>query len=562
MILHAYDYIFALGVMFAFFDAWNIGANDVANSFATSVSSRSLTMRQAVAIATVMELAGAIGAGARVAETIRTKIIDPNLFKQDPAVLMLGMVCALVGSSTYVFMATKLGLPVSTTHSIMGGVIGMGFATVGASEINWGWNGVATVFTAWGTAPGIAAAFGATVFLITKYGVMLRKNPVRNAFFSIPAYFVVTGSLIAMLIIWKGASSRLNSLSDGEIIGCIIGTGFGVGLLVIIFFLPYLWVKVVRDDWQINWRYIPLGPLLLRRSRDIPPKPENITSIQNYYRGHLTRQELDCRNHQQDVEANTNQGHENPNEHKGSPRPLESPSHTIVGPRPDGKWYTHSVLWWALKKAFWHGIDQDVIDAQKKRNILSGDVEEMHARAAHYDNKAEYMYSFLQVMTASAASFTHGANDVSNAVGPFATIYYIWRNGNIDKSSPVPTWILAFGGLSIVLGLYMYGYNIMRNLGNRITLHSPSRGFSMELGAAITVIIATRLKIPISTTQCISGATVAVGLCNGNWRSVNWRMVAWIYAGWIFTLPITALVSGCLMAIIINAPQYGHSVHA
>jgi len=92
-------------------------------------------MRQAVAVASVMEFAGAIGAGARVAETIRTKIIDPNLFKDDPAVLMLGMVCALIGSSTYVFAATKVGLPVSTTHSIMGGVIGMGFATVGASKV-------------------------------------------------------------------------------------------------------------------------------------------------------------------------------------------------------------------------------------------------------------------------------------------------------------------------------------------------------------------------------------------------------------------------------------------
>jgi sodium-dependent phosphate transporter len=92
-------------------------------------------MRQAIAIATVMELAGSIGAGGRVAETIRTKIIDPNLFKQDPAVLMLGMTCALIGSSTYVFIATRFGLPVSTTHSIMGGVIGMGFATVGPGKV-------------------------------------------------------------------------------------------------------------------------------------------------------------------------------------------------------------------------------------------------------------------------------------------------------------------------------------------------------------------------------------------------------------------------------------------
>jgi solute carrier family 20 (sodium-dependent phosphate transporter) len=112
MVLHEYDYLFAFGIIFAFLDAYNIGANDVANSFATSVSSRSLTLLQAMCIASVMEFAGAIGVGARVAETIRSKIIDPNLYRDDPAVLMLAMICAIVGSSTYLTAATKLGFPV------------------------------------------------------------------------------------------------------------------------------------------------------------------------------------------------------------------------------------------------------------------------------------------------------------------------------------------------------------------------------------------------------------------------------------------------------------------
>jgi solute carrier family 20 (sodium-dependent phosphate transporter) len=107
-----------------------------------------------------MEFSGSIGVGARVAETIRTKIIDPKLYKNDPAVLMLAMVCSVISSSIYLTIATKLGLPVSTTHSIMGGVIGAGIASVGASKINWGWTGVSQVFAAWITAPGIAGAFG------------------------------------------------------------------------------------------------------------------------------------------------------------------------------------------------------------------------------------------------------------------------------------------------------------------------------------------------------------------------------------------------------------------
>lgn len=98
----------------------------------------------------------------------------------------------------------------------------------------------------------------------------------------------------------------------------------------------------------------------------------------------------------------------------------------------------------------------------------------------------------------------------------------------------------------------------MRNLGNRITLHSPSRGFCMELGAALTVVLATRLALPVSTTQCIVGATVGVGLCAGDFKAINWRMVAWAYSGWFITLPSTAVISGCLMGFVINAPQWGN----
>ena len=109
------------------------GANDVANSWATSVASQSVTYLQAMFLASVMEFAGAVGVGARVSDTIRTKIVDTSLFAESPELLMLGMVCAVVASSVYLTFATRVGMPVSTTHSILGGVIGMGVASVGAN---------------------------------------------------------------------------------------------------------------------------------------------------------------------------------------------------------------------------------------------------------------------------------------------------------------------------------------------------------------------------------------------------------------------------------------------
>ncbi|KKY34623.1 putative phosphate-repressible phosphate permease [Diaporthe ampelina] len=485
--LPQFDYLFAIGTIFSFLDAWNIGANDVANSFATSVASRSLTLKQAMVIASCMEFAGAMAVGAQVTDTIRTKVISTKLFESDPSVLMLGMVCAIVGSSVWLTFATRFTMPVSTTHSIMGGVIGVGIAAIGAEGVNWSWDGVSQVFAAWAIAPGISGIFASLIFLATKYGVMRRKNPVKMAFIAVPFYFFLTSALLTMLIVWKGGSARID-LEDRELPGPILGVGAGVALLVTVFFIPYLYRKILKDDWELKGWQVIQGPLLLKRP-DPPARPEGIQEggIRDYYEGHLTRDELDSRRaaagHSNDIER--------------------------------------------------HPVGED---------------------------PAEYTYSFLQILTASTASFAHGANDVSNAIGPYTTIFFIWQSGEISSQVPVPTWILAFGGAGIVIGLWTYGYNIMRALGNKITLHSPSRGFSMELGAAITIIMATKLKLPVSTTQCICGATVGVGFCNGTWRSINWRMVAWIYMGWFITLPCAGLISGLLMGIVLNAPRWGTGI--
>ncbi|KAH8816133.1 phosphate-repressible phosphate permease-like protein [Xylogone sp. PMI_703] len=559
--LSEYDYIFAFGLIFAFLDAWNIGANDVANSFATSVSSRSLTMKQAMILASICEFAGAVGVGARVADTIRSKIISPQLFAEDPAVLMLGMTTALVASSLYLTFATKLGMPVSTTHSITGGVLGMAIAAVGSNGVNWGWTGVSQVFAAWAIAPGLAGCFGAIIFLVTKYAVMRRKNPVRAAFIMVPIYIAITTGILTMLIVWKGAASASSTVAKwgaGEYVGVILGTAFGCALVAIIFLLPYLYRKLILDDWQIRWWHIPLGPLVLRRG-EVPPNEEGRVVVRNYYHGHKTREELEAEGHDDirvpaDVETQMQDDKEGT---AAKTSETNSSGEAPTSPLQTTSKYSASNLFYISKRAFFHGVDVDVVAEQKKKSILTGNLEEMHARATHYDNKAEHMYSFLQVLTACTSSFVHGANDIANACGPLASIYLIWSTAELSTKSPVPIWVLCYCAASLCIGLWTYGYNIMRNLGNRLTLHSPSRGFSMELGSAITVTMATRLALPVSTTQCITGATVGVGLTTGDWRAINWRMVAWIYGGWIITLPVTGLISGCLMGIIINAPRFG-----
>jgi sodium-dependent phosphate transporter len=420
----------------------------VANSFATSVASRSLTLKQAMCIASVMEFAGAMLVGSRVTDTIRTKVISIELFQQDASVLMLAMVCAIVGSATYLTIATKFTMPVSTTHSIMGGVIGVGIAASGTGGVNWSFKGVSSVFAAWGIAPGISAAFGAIIFLITKYGVMRRPNPVKMSFWMVPIYFFLTSFLLALLIVWKGGSAKI-TLNDYQSVGVALGVGAGVAIIIATFFIPFLHRKIIKDDWELRSWEIVKGPLLLRRPEPaVRPEGMETGRIPDFYAGHLTAEELEAKRISEgrppvhdveggDLEKGTARASQPMDRSDSDITPVPDPTSAgetrpdrqLSKPKktpPPGAWYTPAVAWYWLKYAALRGVEQDVVDQQKHKDFLSGDIEKIHATGEHYDNRAEYTYSFLQILTASTTSFAHGANDVSNAIGPYTTIYFIW----------------------------------------------------------------------------------------------------------------------------------------
>lgn len=284
--------------------------------------------------------------------------------------------------------------------------------------------------------------------MITKYGVLKSSNPVRNAFISVPIYFAFTTGILTMLIVWKGAASAASAVEawgPGEYIGVIFGVGIGCGLLSAILILPYLHRKLNLNDWELQWYDAFKGPLLLQRG-EVPPNPNGQQElIQDYYRGHKTREQLECdgveiTNAPNDVETNTPPS----KEIEAGARSSGDISDSAIDSVKDrtGPWYAPKNLFYIAKKAFLHGVDVDVVAEQKKSSILVGNLEEMHARAAHYDNKAEHTYSMLQILTAATASFAHGANDVSNAVGPLAAVYLIWSTATLASKSPVPVWIL------------------------------------------------------------------------------------------------------------------------
>ena len=132
-----YQWIFVCGIIFAFYNAWGIGANDCANSFATSVGAKVLTLKQAVLIAAIFEFSGAVFMGSHVTSTVRKKIVDIDIFENNPGALMYGMLCADLASAIWLTIATYFKLPVSTTHSIIGAIVGFSLAYGGSNAVNW-----------------------------------------------------------------------------------------------------------------------------------------------------------------------------------------------------------------------------------------------------------------------------------------------------------------------------------------------------------------------------------------------------------------------------------------
>ena len=165
MVLSEYTYIFVIGTFFAMLDAYNNGANDVANAWATSVSSRSISYRQAMVFGTCFELLGAITVGARTADTIKNGIIPNSAFEGNAGVQMLAFTCALAAASSWVMWCTRHSAHVSSTYSLISAVAGVGVALAGADKVQWGWNngkGLGAIFAGLGMAPAISAGFGAT----------------------------------------------------------------------------------------------------------------------------------------------------------------------------------------------------------------------------------------------------------------------------------------------------------------------------------------------------------------------------------------------------------------
>jgi inorganic phosphate transporter, PiT family len=406
MLAHTHT-ILILAAMAGFFMAWGVGANDVANAMGTSVGAGALTVKQAVMIAIVFEFAGAYLAGGEVTDTIRKGIIEPSVFVDAPHYLIYTMLASLLAAGIWLLIASASGWPVSTTHSIVGAIVGCVAIGISADAVNWG--KVGNIVTSWVTSPVLAGVISFSLIKSVQRLILDTEDPFERAKKYVPYYMFLTGFIMALVTVTKGLKHVGYSFSILQNLGIAITAGTIVALI---------------------------GAALLAR---IQPDPE---------------------------------------------------------------------------------ADRDF-----------------------RFSSVEKIFAVLMIFTACAMAFAHGSNDVANAVGPLAAIYSTMQNaGAVASKSAMPHWILLIGGIGIVTGLAFFGARVMATVGKKITELTPSRGFAAELGAGTTVVLASGIGMPISTTHTLVGAILGVGMARGI-GSLNLRVIGTIFTSWVVTLPAGALIA-------------------
>jgi len=191
-----------LATAFGLFMAWGIGANDVANAMATSIGSKALTIKQAIVIAAIFEFAGAVLAGGEVTSTIRKGMVDSEAFVQSPELLVFGMLAALAAAGTWLFIASRKGWPVSTTHSIVGAIVGFAAVGLGGDAVKWG--KVGAIVASWVISPLTAGIFAFLIFTSIQKLILTRSDPIERAQRYAPVYIFLTVFLISLVTLFKG----------------------------------------------------------------------------------------------------------------------------------------------------------------------------------------------------------------------------------------------------------------------------------------------------------------------------------------------------------------------
>lgn len=448
-----------LAALFGVFMAFNIGGNDVANSFGTSVGAGTLSVTQALAIAAIFEVSGALIAGASVTNTIRSGIVDVQKLGIGTLEFVYIMMSALIAAAAWLLFATKNGWPVSTTHSIIGAIV------------------------------------GASLTL----GVVIEHNDPLAA------------------VKW----SQIGQIAVSWVVSPVLG-----GVMSYVLFMLIKKHILMHGDIDDHIAYARRASIFRRSGEPVHVKmTERLEKIQTMLRGEV-----------QDHAPETDE------ERALARRALRQylPLVAVFG--------TISVAYMLIFKGL-NNLKLDISNMQyfamfSTIGIIAWFVTYRFAKRyrSFEITRASYIFfSWMQVLTASCFAFSHGSNDIANAIGPFAAILEVLRTESMQTTSPIPFVAMLMFGAALIVGLWFIGKEVIATVGTHLAEMSPASGFTAELSSAIVVLLASSLGMPVSSTHILVGAVLGIGLVNKN---ANWRLMKPIALAWIVTVPVAAILSG------------------
>jgi len=388
----------AIAALIGAYMAMNIGANDVANNVGPAVGSKALTLTTAIIIAAVFEAAGALIAGGEVVNTIKSGIIDITAFGGNADPFIWAMMAALLAAALWLNFATMMRAPVSTTHSVVGGVMGAGIAAAGFSIVSW--STMSKIAASWIISPIMGGIIAAFFLYAIKKSIIFKDDKILAAKKYVPVF--------VSIMAWA--------------------------------FVTYLIIKGFKQIWPQTVEFLNLIPLV---SIEMSNKP-------------------------------------------------------------------------AMSVAFTLGLITGIIVYFiVKQRVTSNNTALENTKAS-----VNTLFTIPLIFAAALLSFAHGANDVANAIGPLAAINDAVINGGITSDASIPLWVMAVGALGIALGLALYGPQLIKTVGSEITELDQIRAFSIAMAASITVIIASQLGLPVSSTHIAIGGVFGVGFLR-EWMHLN-----------------------------------------
>ena len=454
-----------LGAMaaLALYVAANLGANDVANSMGTSVGSKALTLRQAIIVAGILEFSGAVLFGQGVSETLATGVVNAQVFAAKPQVFLIGMVSVLIACGLWLQIATSRGLPVSSSHAVVGAIAGFSCVAAGINAVDW--RTIGTISLTWVATPVASGALAALFYSVVKYSILDRPDPLSQMREWIP---------------WLSAAML-------SVFGIIV-----LPSVVNVAFVQTGAIAAAHDrfGWNLPIHDIVIGIAAIAAIGLTLNSWKKLESVE-----------------------------------KEEERSSATDSVTDV---------------------------TDVTDVRNKKERIFSQSLPLPLR----HSSIEQQMARFQVLSACFVAFSHGSNDVGNAVAPLAAIAYIRRTGSFPSGDfSVPLWILVLGGAGIVIGLTIWGKNVIATVGEKIIELQPSGGFCAELATATTVLLASRFGLPVSTSHALVGAVVGVGLIKA-WKTVRLQTLLSIGSAWLVTIPIAAGLGAIIFSIAQSIGQF------